>query len=411
MRKRVFTAAILGATLAAASCGGDSEVAKNPGAAGATAAAGTTATAGTTGAAGTTAAAGTTGAAGGAGTGGAAGVPLEELPARAATAFCTAFGNCLGELVDLWMGGEDCETLMTRTLEDEFGILSDAIEAGSVVYHPELVPACLQLWQGRSCEELNHRSIQECADAIEGTVAVNGECTMDMQCDGFHICKFDGQCPGTCTPRGSAGTRCTRDDECDDGLVCFSETGRCIAPRAETESCGGGVEPECVAGLVCIGQDEEEGTPGTCGPISEAFTGEVGDTCGPDGSSCQLGLSCTVVDVLLNDQLQLECASPVGSGETCRIGFPKQCPPDELCDNLDSATLQGTCVALPGEGQPCAQRFDDDDYHCAPYTRCDLSTGNCRALQRLGATCSADDLCYSGNCVDGGCASESACEP
>ncbi len=334
-------------------------------------------------------------------------ISRDDLAGEAASALCAAYANCVGPLFDVMFAGEACETRVETQLAGEFGILFDMVDAGRVEYHPDLAPACLQVWQDRDCADMNQRSIPECDNAIEGTVAVDGECTADWECVGFNVCKFDGECPGTCTPRGSAGTTCERDDECDDGLVCFDVTGRCVQPVAEGEACGGGVEPDCEPGLFCLGNDDNTGTPGACVTMDDGFSRAAGASCGLDTALCEPGLSCTVLAVV-GEVLTMECADPVGSGEDCRIGFPEQCPTGEYC-MVPENSLEGTCEPLPGDGEPCAARFEDR--LCAPYTRCDEATGNCRAIQELGDTCSSDALCYSENCADGGCAPNSACEP
>jgi len=347
------------------------------------------------------------GSAGGGNTTGTTSIPLEDLPGEAASALCAAYANCVGPLFDAMFAGESCETRVETQLSGEFGILADIVEAGGALYYAELAPACLRVWEERDCADLNQRSIAECEDAIQGTVEVDGECTTDWECVGFNICKFNGECPGTCTPRGSAGTACERDDECRDGLICFDVTGRCVEPIAEDGACGGGVEPECAPGLFCLGADDNAGTAGTCVTMDDGFSRAAGASCGVDTALCEPGLSCVVLEVV-GEELTMECAEPVDSGDACRIGFPEQCPTGEYCA-VATGTLEGTCEPLPGDGEPCAQRFEDR--LCAPWTRCDEATGNCRTIQELGGTCSGDALCYSENCVDGGCAPSSACEP
>jgi hypothetical protein len=87
---------------------------------------------------------------------------------------------------------------------------------------------------------------------------------------------------------------------------------------------------------------------------------------------------------------------------SCVIAFPDVCPAGQYCDVPDQA-FEGTCVALPGDGQPCA----DTSVECAANTRCE--NGTCRSLKDNGASCQTDDSCYGGACVGAQCVIDTPC--
>jgi hypothetical protein len=343
-------------------------------------------------------------------------IPLEDLAATAAPVYANLYLSCVGPLADeatrLWHG-EDLATRMERRLTDEYALLQNAVDAGRVAYHADLMPACVAAVGARACDQILDRNISECELAVEGTVAVAGACTSDWECEGTNVCKFEDGCPGVCRPRGAAGTVCQRDDECSDGLICFvtvaqgQATGLCSAPSEASQPCEGNQSAGCRPDLFCAGAKNRAvpPVPGTCSSYTDVFSGAAGTTCNLSDTLCASGLCCAVQTIA---PLEGECEPAVESGATCRLAFPEQCPVGQYCGELNGATLQGTCVALPGEGEACA-RLDGDDPLCAAYLRCD--GGTCRAIQRLGGTCSSNALCYSENCVDGRCQSGSVCTP
>ena len=328
-------------------------------------------------------------------------VPLEELPAKYASALCAAYDNCWGDLLEVFRPGEDCAANTTTRIDEELATLPAAIDAGRVKYDGTKVQACLDEVAAAGCEFLIEREAEACELVFEGTVAAGGDCERNEECEGDQYCDSSDACPGTCSPLEQAGGPCTGDSDCTGGLKCGAAA-LCVAPAQAGEACKGG-EPDCVDGYFCLGNDDAQNMPGECVPISEAFVGEEGDECSGEGL-CALDLSCHIT---MFAPVSGECTQRVGSGDPCGFAIPDQCPADEYCTGVTLLTPEGTCTSKPEAGEPCGTNLLGVANVCAPDTRCDA--GMCRDLAHLGEECTVSTTCYSDSCVDGGCVPSNSC--
>jgi hypothetical protein len=229
---------------------------------------------------------------------------------------------------------------------------------------------------------------------------------MNEECAGNRYCKFDSECPGTCSDREPAGAACESDSNCASGLVCSTVTERCEEPAGPGEACQHG-EPDCAPGYACAGGSEDENRPGICRTYAETFSRREGESCDPVGGTLCAAPAVCRVDAVLPDAgtIQATCSERVEAGAPCNLAFPSACPAGQYCD-VPAASLEGTCKPRPAAGQPCGREFTPDV--CAAYARCDGTT--CRALANLGDSCSDDDVCYSEHCVNGTCAGSEGCD-
>ena len=125
------------------------------------------------------------------------------------------------------------------------------------------------------------------------------------------------------------------------------------------------------------------------------------------GPFCMEGLSCAITGFMPGSGVTAECIGPADSGGTCNVGFPDPCPEGEYCDaDLMSGEIEGTCTALPTDGEPCVEGAVFRA--CAAEHVC--SEGTCKSVGRIGDPCDADEQCYSGNCDGGSCAEAPLCE-
>lgn len=346
----------------------------------------------------------------GSGTGG---IALDALPDAYARAYCDVLERCFGAFYGLITAYEDCEKLSAERLRQSgLDALSAAVAAGSVEYHAGEVQGCIDATENKACSELNQRGSAACEAAVTGTRAKGEACELDEECEGSLICDVKDACPGKCVERYAAGIACGSDDQCADGLVCSQATTHCVKPAAEGEACGGGVEAQCAAGLLCRGEDKGKLTAGTCVAAESLALGGEGDACDPATLAlCRTGLSCVVTAVA--PAVTWECKKPGGEGATCGVGLPEDCPAGQYCPvttaDVLAMTLEAKCAPLPQAGAACAARPFDSLPACAPYERC-ASDGKCIGLRDLGESCDSNDVCYSGRCENGACEPLGACE-
>lgn len=334
------------------------------------------------------------------------GTELDDVPQLYAAALCGAYERCIGPLFDVYLQGEDCLVRTTRRLEDDWPRIEEAVEAKRITYDGGAVGDCLDVLDSFGCDDLIVRENPACDRVLAGTIAEGAYCAMNEECAGDRYCKFDSQCPGTCSDREVVGGSCQSDNDCASGLVCSKVTERCEEPAGPGDLCQQG-EPDCAPGYACAGASEDESRPGNCRTYAETFARAAGETCDPiAGTLCKEGSVCRVDAVIpATGMIEATCAARVEAGAACNLAFPSACPAGQYCD-VPQAMLEGTCKPRPGAGEPCGREFNPDI--CAAYTRCDGTT--CRAVAHLGEACTKDDVCYSEHCLNGKCAPSEGCE-
>jgi len=333
------------------------------------------------------------------------GIPLAEIPAEYAAALCSAYESCVGEVIELFVPGEDCVQKVTIQLQEELANLTELVDKGRVTYYPDKAQACIDELSAAGCSFLIERAPASCEAALVGTVAEGGDCELDEECEGAQYCKVGDACPGQCASLEQAGGLCTGNGDCVSGLTC-GETGRCVAPAQAGEQCKQG-EPDCTPGYICLGDDAAKKTPGKCLEIEATFAGKAGDACSLAEQWCGSGLVCEIDSVA---PVSGKCVEKVGAGEACRAAFPDQCPGEQYCvlGGSQADPFAGTCTPKPEAGKPCGKGLGETASICAPYARCD--GGVCRELAHLGEGCTLNATCYSDHCRDGACVASNSCE-
>ncbi|MDW8361867.1 MAG: hypothetical protein RMK74_05670 [Myxococcales bacterium] len=333
-------------------------------------------------------------------------VPLEQVPARLAEAACSILRNCLSPPVaDFFLQGRDCEAFLGRQFSNQdYSRLDEAIAAGTVVYDGTKVEGCLDALEALGCNIEGDLLPAACEEAFRGTVPVGMPCSMDFECVGDAVCVMRDSCPGTCTARVAAGGDCSSGLPCAVGLVC-QDDGRCGAPAGPGEPCGGMSGRECRFGLACAGQEGD--MPGRCEALSARLTATEGMSCNFDeGPLCRAGLSCALMG-FGGMAPTMQCVRPVAAGGACYVAVPEMCPEGQYCNvNLMGGSFMGTCMPLPGDGQPCGMGVTGE--RCADGFACDEGDV-CRRLQDNGGACTEDSLCYSDRCVSGRCEGPEFC--
>lgn len=318
--------------------------------------------------------------------GGGAGA-IEDLPSAYARATCDIFEDCFGSFAEDVLG--DCEEALRAQIEDQsLPLWESAIAAGTLEYDGSAANRCLDAVRGASCADVTVEPAA-CTDVFVGTVAAGSSCSTSEECAGDAYCLVEAACPGTCTASTPSGGACADDDECAVGLACIG--GMCGAPAGEGASCAD--DDECAGFLSCFND--------RCTSLPDLATAGMGDACDPEGGMlCRAGLSCVITGFDPGTEtVTWECVGASSSGGACNFGVPDPCPSDQACDaDLSSGSFEGTCQALPTAGMLC-------EVDCADDLEC--ISGTCRALQRLGSSCTSGDECYSSECSGGVCVSPS----
>jgi len=335
------------------------------------------------------------------------GISFEQLPAKYAAAACTAYAHCLGPIFDLYFNGVDCTELTTQRLNNgTFALVQQKIEQGTVTYDATKAQACLDAVAALTCDDLLLRDHPECIAALDGTVALAGDCDIDEECKGSAICKSSsGTCPGTCSALLTAGQTCSEDGDCDNGLQCSSETRLCVKPATLGGTCDYG-SPPCGPGLICLGKNDDAMTPGKCYNATAALSASVDAACDPTlGTLCKSGLSCIADSYdATAAQVVWKCvqAGTYAAGQACKPGFPDACTAGNYCQTGTGAlALTGICAAIPDAKQPCGAGFGAQ---CQTGAVC--VAGLCQNYAANGVSCTGDEMCYSQYC-----GTSSGCEP
>jgi hypothetical protein len=335
-------------------------------------------------------------------------IPFDELPARYTKAFCDAARACWGDALEILTGGESCEDRFGPTLSEELDRMKPGIESGKIKYDGTRAQACFDAVAAAGCNDGDEP--QACTDLLDGTLAAGSDCASNFECKGSDAyCKSSGTCPGRCSPRESVEGPCSADDDCQPGLRCDREVGRCFLPAGAGDRCEGGTEPNCGEGLFCLGAENDSGKSGNCRTIDEAFSSSEGEGCYFGGAPlCAGALRCIVQGVdTTTGSIQTRCGPAVSSGAACKIAIPDMCPADEYCA-VPRDALDGRCTKRPAAGAACATQGSDPPAICARGLACD--GGQCRPRQRLGGSCQENAGCYSDHCSSGGCVSANGCE-
>jgi hypothetical protein len=310
---------------------------------------------------------------------------------------CAALEACLGERLLLdQLQGNDCVDFMTRQKADQqLHWLSDSVDAKHVTFRPEKLEQCQKDLAALKCDIRNRRLPASCLEAVEGTVAVDGDCWIDQDCKGNAWCDKGmlESCPGTCAAPQTEGLPCNNSDQCADGLVCRS--GNCSTPLSEGDECNS-TALRCGPGLIC--------RMAMCQSIETVYVGDLDAACDALGKLCKPGLVCQSNDPSKTTGV---CKQPAAKGGVCRPSQPGQCPIEQYCKNKSSSVstpaspgTDGVCADRPGDGEACISGED-----CAPGTVCVGSPATCRSLKTAGGVCSSDSNaeCYAGSCEGGTC--------
>jgi hypothetical protein len=262
-----------------------------------------------------------------------------------------------------------------------FGLpqLTAAAAAGAVEYNPKRVGECHEFFMKSPCTFGFFLSTPDIYDVLQF-------------------------CPGTITPKLTAGAACSANGECSAGLYC---------DKGSTHACPGTCKPFAQQGESCAGSascaDELSCADGVCVPRTKA-----GDSC---TDFCSSSVSCLADQVCPENvwcdkatskctfaRLEGEPCGATGSGTTASTA---DCAVNLWCDKIGNGA--GTCHKPSALGGPCNRdEFSAcaEDLHCVGYTPAGTAAalGTCQPPGPAGTDCQSRRDCETGlTCVASHC--------
>jgi hypothetical protein len=319
-------------------------------------------------------------------------VPVEELSAGLADAFCRYYAACQsGAAARSWPGG--CTAALEARLTNSLAArLERGVRAGTIRYDPAVVGECLASLAALDCAASVSSAPDgyECPEGFDGTVGPGGACIDDLECAGDARCSPDfgtGACGGRCVRRGQAGEACQFGADCTFETTCACDDLGCAcrALGSAGQSCAYG----CQGSLVCV---NDSGAPTCERPVS----GKVGQRCDDALVVCPRGTAC-VHDGAGENSNEAHCVALAASGARCGAAQPSSCADDEWCRLTAPNYDVGSCSPVPVDGDPCESPYDCD----SRLGRC--VDGACTVKRDNGKPCSIGDDCWSDVCFDGLC--------
>ena len=288
-------------------------------------------------------------------------------------AACTLVTSCF-----LPLTLDQCKTLDLQIYDQDVRLhreaVRQAIEEGTIEFHPEEVAACYQALSGKACTFIGEHGGGEfeigdvCPGVLVGTVAADQPCFTSTECD-------------------PPGSECLLSPECSGSPCC---PGTCVAAAPDGESCDGRpcrVGSYCVGGLCQTGEADQ--------PCSNIFHCDEGFFC--NGETCvaelESGAACGFFEQCSGPEICL--IPPDSKGGTCARVDQVDAPCNETCMGMQcdqpNPNELGACTPyLAEEGADCS-RLD-----CSLSFECDRGADQCVPLGAAGAPCSSQQDCLGG---------------
>lgn len=357
-------------------------------------------------------------------------VPISQINARYASAFCSYYARCPlvggAKLVGILAGhpgtAGSCEDLVGDSDPANFAAIEAAVVAGTIRYDGDAAERCLSALGGQ-CIPFDALFAVEasCRSVYAGAVSDGGTCTLDDQCMGSARCaKLGGSCSGTCVATLGVGAACSSSNECSDDLggvmdcdsTIQNPTDHCVITRWSTAApgaacgdldvdgderssayCTGGTYCKLSAGLQTGNCTYPIAAGATCAPNQDACAGDAMCTgvAGPPtchavtvvnqvnaGCNDAALIMCNPLDRLICRSLVCEVIGDGTVGAECRGDFASDCNDGFYCSNGTGGAID-TCQAKLTNGTPCS---DDGDSSCA--------SGYCDYLAPLTPSCAPE---------------------
>ena len=331
-------------------------------------------------------------------------VAQAEAAPSLAQAVCEFSERCqLLELLELVVN-EPCSDFVQKQFEDgTLAALESDLAAGKVRYDGLKMAACIAELVDSQCDVDLEQLFSTCDSAFVGQVAQGEQCEYNQVCQDGQVCVFSDACPGQCAPAPAETEACTQSTGCSDDLICHNQT--CKPALSLGSSCDDDGVP-CAAGLFCKANLLSGSS--SCDTLNTNPVGR-GQTCDLNGGPfCTSGLSCVAQPGFSIPGIpsipEFKCLEEVSPDAICFAGAPDQCPDGYFCDGFDledftDLDIEGNCVALPNDGEPCAESLVGEV--CNRGLVC--SNGQCTQRARIDGACTSDVACYSDTCSNDIC--------
>ncbi len=330
--------------------------------------------------------------------GGSAEVPLSEVNAAYAAAFCAQLVACATP------GSPDASALREMARTEMDGCIARAeslvpldiaarVAAGRVTYDGRLARECFDA-VAMTCGD-GIPSIAACEGTVVGLVAVGGTCSDEVECAGDAFCdRGDGdwRCDGACAPKRARGEACEASSECSDA----EGPSRC------------------------------DFSSNTCVPTPTPATALPGEACGtrqssggPQAVGCGNGYVCALDDTAG----ERRCVAIVAEGGSC--DGPAACDAGLLCQDLGDGPKCHPFLVTQVEGGPCNETDEDEQalacnvfkgLACGESAMCVRATGGQGSPCRDGLLpcssgfwCGDEDICLPTVADGEACDSDEAC--
>ena len=207
---------------------------------------------------------------------------------------------------------------------------------------------------------------------LDGCLTANGsdDCRDQYRCsDRPDVINFDGSAVGVCVPQ------CESDGDCEAGRRCNTSNGDCV-PRGEKET-----GDACSSNSTCNG--------GLCLKTTSFRGGYCSAQCGSQFAECEPGSHCATLDG------QAICLGGCDADGDCRTSDGYKCR--EVAKTRNS---NNDVVSV----KACVPRCQGNA-ECGDGKHCNATSGDCEEgvgePNPLGAFCTGDADCASGDCLTG----------
>ena len=302
-----------------------------------------------------------------------------------------------------------------------------------------------------TCQACNLNGLGTCASVGSGVTEPHARCAANGTCGNTGTCNGSGACtqapssvmcvaPSCTGGVATAAAFCTGTGSCATATVTNCTPFVCGTTACKT-TCG--ADTDCVSGDYCTGSGgsclARKGLGMACGTAHECGSGNCVDGVCCSTASCATCQACNLDG--------LGTCSNIGAGQPAPAGqcaaTTNVCGFNATCNGSGACTLAGTgttctaavCAAASTLYTPAATCDGSGTcgtpatVNCAPYnctlagcpTTCNTdgdcmsgdyctgAGGSCVPRSLSGVTCSADDQCQSGHCLNGFCCGSATC--